>query len=725
MESLYSKITAETENYFSATLDKNTWDNLNAGEQNALREVIVKHFTEEKTEVWAAGALALGRLAAFDRRSEDLLQEYMITATNIHCLRHAFTAMGSYAAHIDEERPFVFLDRYRNIPRKEDFNLNSLVKKIQEKWGTDNWETCFESVGLRGALTAALDKKDVAKAVGDYFASLGKGNKINVVAASAKSTIAEVVGGLSERQLLEDNPNESLEKVVTWSSTVAAWWNQDPLGSVLKNRTEALNRNPNPGLEKSVEKLKELQDRIKNGPSPSFDEVLKATGTSIEKIFAWKSRQVALSIEDLDEWVVGSFVFAFPLSDQIVGRNFDPEPALRYLLLRGEKQIAYVKNVPYVIGWQEADVAKWVDMAEELQEADGTKWVDMAEKLIEAVQGNRIQHDSLHLAEFLVDVAYLIERLPEDSKYKHVDLFDLVEKAALVPPDYTKRVRDIRGGIAKPPARETASLVRQIMETFTPDQEWREQTQEVRNLPLLLQLILDGQLAREDRDYEYVLSEERKDRLLIDALKARIDDNPELSAILIRMLKDRFYRRLEEIVASPVSTDEAKKQLEAECLRQFHTVFDILSGWNWRVTIYKDAATILVRLLEKSFEVGHQELAQKLFYLLFYQYPETPILQTMRAYTSKDSELRKLLDSVIFLLKKFRKAEKSECQLGDESFNKLWERYLNSVAIVLWPDDEGQDNERQDNERQDNKRQALIGLLNQRSRWIRVPSRRC
>ena len=660
MESLYSQIMAETENYFATTLSQNRWEKLNAEEQKSLRELVVKHFTDEKTEVWAAAALALGRLAVFDRKAEALLQEYMITATNIHCLRHAFTAMGSYAAHIEEERQFVFLTKYRAFSCKADFALKELIEGIRGEWGDNNWDECLKEVGLRGTLTVALSEPNVAEVVRHYFASLVK-DKIEVVSAPAKATISSLIQGLSERQLLKEEQDAQFQQVLLWSPTLKEWWHEtQPLESLLAQRKEVLSKKPNPGLENNVKELESLQERIQTGPFPAFSEVLKAAGSSIEKLFAWKSRQEQLSVEDLEEWVIGSFVFAFPSLGNIVGEDFDSDAVLRYLLSKGEKQIAYVKNVPYVIGWQEA--------------SGSTQWVVMAEELIAAVQQGDIQHDRLHLGDFLVDIAYLMERLPESSKYKQVDLFDLVEKSGIVLPEYTDTVKQIREGRKEPPAHETACLVRRILNKFSPEQEWREQIQEDRNLPLLLQLIFDAQIGRapskrEDRAYEYVLSEERKDRLLIEALKARIDDNPELSAMLIRMLKERFYRCLEAINESSASSADVKEQLEEESLRQFYTMVDILSGWNWRGTIYKDAAIILVRLFEKGLE--HQELFQKLFYLLFYRYPETPILQTMRAYTSKNSALRALFDQAISLLKDFRAAEEPEYQLKDDKFDEL------------------------------------------------------
>ena len=67
MKSLYSKIKEKAKIYFPSSLDRNGWNELSSEKQKTIRDFIVNDFIEEKTEVWVAAALTLGRLAVLDQ----------------------------------------------------------------------------------------------------------------------------------------------------------------------------------------------------------------------------------------------------------------------------------------------------------------------------------------------------------------------------------------------------------------------------------------------------------------------------------------------------------------------------------------------------------------------------------------------------------------------------------------------------------------------------------
>jgi len=101
MESLYQRIEKEKKIHFSEI-----WDEpeavLSDSQLAQLLDKIIDHFADEKTEVWAAASLSLGKMATFYRDAEDCLQEYLLTLSNLHRLRHVFTALTAIIASSPE-----------------------------------------------------------------------------------------------------------------------------------------------------------------------------------------------------------------------------------------------------------------------------------------------------------------------------------------------------------------------------------------------------------------------------------------------------------------------------------------------------------------------------------------------------------------------------------------------------------------------------------------------
>ena len=113
MLSLYNQIQSENHQFYQGIEDLTTWQRLSENHKADILEILQRRFVDEKTEVWAAAALALGHLAAFEARAENILQYYALAITNIHNLRHVFTALGSYSAALEEDREFVLLTQYK------------------------------------------------------------------------------------------------------------------------------------------------------------------------------------------------------------------------------------------------------------------------------------------------------------------------------------------------------------------------------------------------------------------------------------------------------------------------------------------------------------------------------------------------------------------------------------------------------------------------------------
>ncbi len=66
MESLYQGIQKEAEIHFQSATDIAKWEVLSPYDQAALRSKIVRLFHDERTELFVAAALSLGKLAITD-----------------------------------------------------------------------------------------------------------------------------------------------------------------------------------------------------------------------------------------------------------------------------------------------------------------------------------------------------------------------------------------------------------------------------------------------------------------------------------------------------------------------------------------------------------------------------------------------------------------------------------------------------------------------------------
>jgi len=359
--SLYDKIKAE----YARFLNVEKWPTLKDEDQQILRDQIILNFKNEQTESWAAAALALGKLATHDREAGDYLQICLLNATNLHRIRHVFTALGAYAATLtainkNEDRELIFLSRYRDLVAKKDkegnrkeFDLAALKQSIlASDQGMENTGALPGS--MREFLGSALKNPATKKAVNTYFSNI-LDNPVSCSQAGARQVINELLSEMFHSQLLSEQADDASFVSILEYTFFQSWWNNEGKNKLVRDiekKKGILERNPeNPGLAKRIERLEGIQNLINsNAPQLSLSDVIAAINKNIDRqIQRICNYNHILKTDDLEDWVVASLVLSLPeiaKSDP----DFDLPSVLRHLV--NKETSPYLKNIPFVLLWQ-------------------------------------------------------------------------------------------------------------------------------------------------------------------------------------------------------------------------------------------------------------------------------------------------------------------------------------------------------------------------------------
>ncbi len=449
-------------------------------------------------------------------------------------------------------------------------------------------------------------------------------------------------------------------------------------------------------LESSWRKRNDMLSRLRNGdPRLAWKEARAAVKMSDNAAVRKKVyEQGGFEADKFDEWnaaaIVMGFGFFYPNKRRHIAR------AVEYILACRTNEIGLVANVPYVIARIKGDP--------DFRDHPRHGWRPLAKLLIETLEAGKIKREDIHLSEIIMDTGTLATELYKGTN-SELDMFVLMKKADIFPEEFIFRAIGIRElGPKDEPARKAAELVDSILECFVPERKWRLLPPKYHNLPALLNILFETDISPavvKDRYFKEVLSDQMKHKLLIENLKLRIKDNPRLAASLTRFLNILFCKTLEAKKSDP---PKHAVDLAFMVRRQFYAIVDILKGWDWRWTLRKDAASVLVRMFESAREAKEYELVRELFYLVFHQDPEDKILENMLNYFPATSPLADLIRNCRQLMFGLRKNEERkneerkkdgrhirepiDGELFDERLEALWAFYFKNIVPKLWRQEE-------------------------------------
>ncbi|MCK8817621.1 GGDEF domain-containing protein [Natroniella sulfidigena] len=592
-------------NYLKIDNELKSYNNLNLGNltESDIKDLKYK-FRSEQTAVWVAAAKKIGELAAKGSSElKEFLQDKLIQHENIHRLRHALTALGSYYGYCqDETEEFEFLKQYKEQqPQTEKMSINDfIVSEILERFREDiilqevidyleSWDSNQEDGWLKDKDTFELFKEKLL--VIDDIA--GKKNAVRGKYREQIDNLDKLDGIKSYQELLlflgeELSGEQDLSEIIKVldeqeggfiKSLIKSWQKEELLTKLTPDNF-------------SVEKVRDIF---------SIEELKKQH----QKISAPVSEKFG------NQWYIGSLVYSL---DQIYLKEGKLNLVIRKLIALGKKNVEYVNNLAYFF-LKEIERSGAEEVIEEFK----------AELLLfkRYFKENRLKLEKEHFSDFYFDLEYLFGKLSEvDEQFLLME--DNLPLADLVSSDMVARYIELKESQDKGLAKE---LLDQIRAKFCPTTEWKELDEEDRNEIIIFDLIIKGQnngLAYVEK--VEIISEE------IERISGWSEDNQNLLALLARELKVLYFVKLEEV-------SEDKKLFEI-AKEQIHSIDDLLIQVGWEQTIAKDFASIIINVFDALWAKGEKSelLLFELIFTVFSYIPADKVIDEM-LYYSKNREL--------------------------------------------------------------------------------------
>ncbi|MCK8826606.1 GGDEF domain-containing protein [Natroniella acetigena] len=591
----YQRIEAEFEEYSKLNIG-----NLTEGDIKDLKY----KFRSEQTAVWVAAAKKIGELAAKGSSElKEFLQDKLIQHKNIHRLRHALTALGSYYGYCqDETEEFQFLKQYKEQqPQTEQMSIKDfIVSEILERFREDvvlqevidyleSWDSNQKDGWLKDKDTFELFKEKLL--VIDDIA--GKKNAVRGKYREQIDNLDKLDGLKSYQELLlflgkELSGEQDLSEIIKVldeqedgfiKSLIKSWQKEELLTKLSPDNF-------------SVERVRDIF---------SIEELKKQH----QKISAPVSEKFG------NQWYIGSLVYSL---DQIYLKEEKLNLVIRELIDLGTKNIEYVNNLTYFF-LKEIERSGVEEVIEEFK----------AELLLfkRYFKENRLKLEKEHFSDFYFDLEYLFEKLSEvDKQFSLME--DNLPLVDIISTDIVAKYIELKENQGKGLAKE---LLDQIRAKFCPTTEWKELDEEDRNEIIIFDLIIKGQnngLTYEEK--VEMISEE------IERIIEWSEDNQNLLALLARELKVLYFAKLEEV-------SEDKKLFEI-AKEQIHSIDDLLIQVDWEQTIAKDFASIIINVFDALWGRGEKGelLLFELIFTVFSYIPEDKVIDEM-LYYSKNREL--------------------------------------------------------------------------------------
>ncbi|MDY6914582.1 MAG: MFS transporter [Planctomycetota bacterium] len=239
-------------------------------------------------------------------------------------------------------------------------------------------------------------------------------------------------------------------------------------------------------------------------------------------------------------------------------------------------------------------------------------------------------------------------------------------------------------------SRLAGRIMRTISEEyFGDDWRWKERSEGEQfslNVYTLLMIHGPGPLLP-GRDGPAALARQRcrpklqhRIALLLDGLQSCGRARSTILPVLVRCLKLLLRSEMAEFTAGQSRKTgsrrrcEAIEELMALCRRQLLIIKPLLADWLLPVTLRKDLAIIVCRILHKAYRQQeeyrhgrpedrkeHKEYAVELIYIVLFAFPDNLLLREMIEY-STDDDICRLLDCIRQLIEEFERYDETHAQ---------------------------------------------------------------
>lgn len=578
-------------------------------------EQLKKKFKSEQTEVWAAASIKLGDLIFQCDAVKNFIAIKIIGNGNItekediHGIRHAFNALTVHAAKLKRNgntEQWTLLDNFGNLinARPVEVELTSyfesllwhLEKSGKERstleriWNIDKFKELPQEIQER--LRRTENGKEYTTEELEAFhkqykdKEISKKNSIKKKAYEELAVLREEHDALKESQKHSSTPLKKLEGKIAGKEEHIA------------------------GLENAIKKLEDS-----NLEDLSLADYYKITSLSsvLDKQKAkYDSFINQYNLNSINAWIISSLMFSLDSLYEAYRAKFDFFWIILSLISKGEVEIAYIKNVPFLLR----------KLLKE-DEARETLNIDFINTLLEKRinEPGKIDVNVLHFGDFLKDFDFYHYI---DSKKKGKSKF-----LSLLNPYIPEEYRNIDKS-------EYQVTINKIAGFFADEFTWKILDNQHQNLIFLYEYLISRDTQRKPREKlsKYITLVYR------DLLKV-ISNNNYITLFLLRILKKLMYEeRKIYLIDKKVKAHKFFKVCEKEILM----VLPIIKEWDWCGVIEKDAATILVNTIEdfidkneaetEPFLVGvSEDPVQRLMYYVFLNLPSRKILKEMCSYS--------------------------------------------------------------------------------------------
>ena len=512
-------------------------------------------------------------------------QKKAVKSLDIEALKDLFISENIHLSYPAAER---LGEQMSKKPEAKIFILENIVNQ-ENKHALRH---SFASLPVYIAHLKTEKKEEKIKFLTDYGSIKVSGNEKR----DAVSFFAEFLKELEKAgrwEYLENNKNLLLKDVVP-EETIQA-----KIRAAVEEKTllvEKEKQKPKPiikkiqGILKGVDRLQKL-----DAGTITYKDI-GDIGTDII------GKPVGKTLNRFGEWVIASIVYSFYHLYRAFSEEFDFFLILYYLIRQGRTRIAFVKSLPFFLD----------DLVEN---GDNPPWLPRIMNVIETgIFHNGIHIDQLHTGDFLKDFAFVEHKIAKTDKAKNKYLEYL---GAILPDDF------------KQGDKNRDRLLFNVREIILVDEfKWRALTDRQRNLVLLYESLI---LNDDEKPHE------RKLGILYQDLMFAYGCNFELTQFFLRLLKKLFFDERESNI------DNTGEALFYSCEKQIFMILKLLKKSDWKGTVEKDLATILIDNLdyynEKYKPEGNDEYpVDKLLYYICFTLPSDNILRKMGEFAKQKND---------------------------------------------------------------------------------------
>ncbi len=442
-------------------------------------------------------------------------------------------------------------------------------------------------------------KEEKIKFLTDY-GNIKKSTTEEENAVSFFRRFLEALEGEGRRLYLENNRNKPVNSDPFYSLIFRDKLTEESLKAKIGKaigKKERLIREEKQGAKPSEKKIKGLLKAIHHLETMAVNDINTITYKDLNKIDVHLEFKPAGGGTDrFREWVLASLVYSFYHLYEAFSKEINFFSVCYYLMQLGRSQISAIKNLPFFI----ADLNEGEDKPAWLPELKGL--------MERSILDREICVDQLHTGDFLKDFDAVANG--KTKKYLHY-------LGSILPDNFQLEKVD-------------KALFFKIREFLLLDEfKWYALSDKEKNFVFI---------------YEYYILEvdrnsiSRKLLILYRDLMSVYDNNFALTQFFLRLLKKLFFTEQE------FYKDSHRETFFRICERQIFMVLKLLEKYDWKGTVEKDIASILIGSLDGYDEKytgeakkGDHSVDQLIYYIFFSVSSET-ILKTMVDYSKNKKE---------------------------------------------------------------------------------------